>query len=187
MKPAVTIRACLALGVAAITVLVVLAVAAVQFLALRSFLVGAEYERLELLLPRLEQTLTTIPASSTGPYVLNTLPRTVDVRVIREGRVVAVTPEFPAISLTLPIGRARRAGHDVLISTFNLNGTLATAQLASDVLGVVNPLRAYLGARLWLCPCPLPWQPPTLLSAGWTPLAATGTLDGGSGSHWTRR
>lgn len=144
MKPAVTIRARLALGVAAITVLVVLAVAAVQFLALRSFLVGAEYERLELLLPRLEQTLTTIPASSTGPYVLNTLPRTVDVRVIREGRVVAVTPEFPAISLALPIGRARRAGHDVLISTFNLNGTLATAQLASDVLGVVNPLRAYL-------------------------------------------
>ncbi|MDV6376527.1 HAMP domain-containing sensor histidine kinase [Deinococcus sp. ZS9-10] len=48
------------------------------------------------------------------------------------------------IALTLPIGRSRRAGHDVLISTFNLNGTLATAQLASDVLGVVNPLRAYL-------------------------------------------
>ena len=144
MKPTVTIRARLALGVAAITVLVVLAVAAVQFLALRSFLVGAEYERLEMLLPRLEQTLSTLPASTTRLRVLNTLPRTVDVRVIRDGQVVAVTPEFPAISLTLPIGRSRRAGHDVLISTFNLNGTLATAQLASDVLGVVNPLRAYL-------------------------------------------
>ena len=143
MTGAVTIRARLALGVAAITVFVVLAVAAVQFLALRSFLVGAEYERLELLLPRLEQTLAQRTPSS-APFILNTLPRTVDVRVIRGGRVVAVTPEFPAIARTLPIGRARRAGHDVLISTFNLNGTLATAQLASDVLGVVNPLRAYL-------------------------------------------
>ena len=85
-----------------------------------------------------------MPGGETAPRLLGSLPRTVDVRVIRSGQVVAVTPEFPPIALALPIGRSRRAGHDVLISTFNLNGTLATAQLASDVLGVVNPLRSYL-------------------------------------------
>ena len=52
-----TIRARLALGVALTTALVVLMVAAVQFLALRSFLSLAEKERLETLLPVLASTL----------------------------------------------------------------------------------------------------------------------------------
>ena len=79
-----------------------------------------------------------------APRLLDTLPRTIDIRVVQEGRVLAITPEFPAIPLDLPTGRSQRMAHDVLVASLNLGGRVATAQLASDVLGVVNPLRAYL-------------------------------------------
>lgn len=142
-----SIRIRIALGVALQTAVVVLVVAAVQFLALRSFLAVAEYERLEMLIPRLEQELAARPRSEAAPPLeITTLPRNVDVRVLQGGQVVAVTENFPPIPADLPPGYAPRAGHDVLIATVTLRGGAATAQLASDVLGVVNPLRAYLRA-----------------------------------------
>lgn len=141
-----TIRTRLALGAALQTAVVVLVVAAVQFLALRSFLALAEYERLEMLLPRLEQQLAAPRRPGAAPITITTLRRNVDARVIQAGRVVAVTEEFPAISPDLPPGYLPRAGHDVLVAAVTLRGQPATAQLASDVLGVVNPLRAYLRA-----------------------------------------
>ena len=142
-----TIRARLALGAALQTAVVVLVVAAVQFLALRSFLSLAEYERLEMLLPKLERALAArAPAAGGAPANIAALPRNVDVRVVQGGRVVAQTPGYPPIARDLPLGYAPRAGHNVLVATVNLNGRAATAQLASDVLGAVNPLRAYLRA-----------------------------------------
>ncbi|WP_216329024.1 HAMP domain-containing protein [Deinococcus aestuarii] len=140
-----SIRTRIALGVALQTAVVILVVAAVQFLALRSFLALAEYERLETLIPRLEQELAGRPVAA-PPLEITALPRNVDARVILDGRVVAVTEEFPPIPLGLPAGYAPRAGHDVLVTTVDLRGQAATVQLASDVLGVVNPLRAYLRA-----------------------------------------
>ncbi len=140
-----TIRARLALGVALQTAVVVLVVAAVQFLALRSFLALAEHERLETLLPKLESALSANSPTITAPEITG-LPRNVDVRVLRDGRVLAQTPNYPPIPPDLPPGYEPRAGHNVLVATIELNGGPATAQLASDVLGVVNPLRAYLRA-----------------------------------------
>jgi signal transduction histidine kinase len=122
-------------------------VAAVQFLALRSFLAVAEYERLETLIPRLEQELAAqVRSPSAPPLEITALPRNVDVRVIQDGRVIAQTGAFPSLPTDLPPGYAPRVGHDVLVATVTLRGRAATAQLASDVLGVVNPLRAYLRA-----------------------------------------
>ena len=157
-----TIRARLALGVALTTALVVLMVAAVQFLALRSFLSLAEKERLETLLPVLASTLdsqltktqmTGNPSAGSGaeplPRVtldLSALPRNVDVRVIRAGRVLVQSGGFQGISPSERPGYRALAGHNVLIAPLKLNGQVATAQLASDVLGVINPLRAYLRA-----------------------------------------
>lgn len=140
-----SIRTRLALGVALQTAVVVLVVAAVQFLTLRSFLALAEYERLEMLVPRLAQEVRTRPAGA-QPLNIATLPRNVDARVIQDGRVVAVTEEFPPLPPELPDGYARRAGHEVLVAPVSLRGRAATVQIASDVLGVVNPLRAYLRA-----------------------------------------
>ncbi|MFC3832938.1 MULTISPECIES: sensor histidine kinase [Deinococcus] len=140
------IRTRLALGAGVQTALVVLLVAAAQFLTLRSFLAVAEYERLEMLLPRLEQELASRPLGTGAPLEIQALPRNVDVRVWQGGRVVAQTPAFPPVPRTLPPGYQASAGHDVLVASVTLNGRPATAQLASDVLGVVNPLRAYLRA-----------------------------------------
>ncbi|AAF12539.1 two-component system response regulator RadR [Deinococcus radiodurans] len=141
-----TIRTRLALGVALQTAIIVLVVAAVQFLALRSFLVASESQRLEGLMPRLTAELDHRPLTARPPLVITSLPRNVDARVVQGGQVVAVTDEFPALPLTLPAGYAPRAGHQVLVAPLVLRGQPATAQIASDVLGVVDPLRAYLRA-----------------------------------------
>ncbi|MCP6318806.1 sensor histidine kinase, partial [Klebsiella pneumoniae] len=61
-------------------------------------------------------------------------------------------PAFPPVPGTLPPGYQASAGHDVLVASVTLNGRPATAQLASDVLGVVNPLRAYLRALMVSAP-----------------------------------
>lgn len=142
-----TIRTRLALGVALQTALVVLVVAAVQFLALRSFLVTAEYQRLTTLLPVLEQEVGRGPPAPAGqPLTLTALPRNVDARVIVDGRIVAVTEEFPDLPTELPAGYAPRSSHQVLVTPVSVGGKVAQAQVASDVLGVVDPLRAYLRA-----------------------------------------
>lgn len=146
------IRTRLALGAGVQTALVVLLVAAAQFLTLRSFLAVAEFERLEMLLPRLEQELAARPVGTGVPLEIQALPRNVDVRVWQGGRIVAQTPAFPAVPGTLPPGYQASAGHDVLVASVTLNGRPATAQLASDVLGVVNPLRAYLRALMVSAP-----------------------------------
>lgn len=142
-----TIRARLALGVALLTVLVVLLVSAVQFLALGSFLKLAERERLELLVPDLQATLDRqLLQAPARPPELRTLPRNVDIRVTQGGRTVVQTDEYPPIPLSEPPGYRPVAGHNVLIRPITLRGTPATAQLASDALGVVDPLTAYLRA-----------------------------------------
>ena len=76
-----SIRTRMALGVALQTAAVILVVAAVQFLALRSFLALAEYERLETLIPRLEQDLAGRSLAA-PPLEITALPRNVDARVI---------------------------------------------------------------------------------------------------------
>ncbi|THF68874.1 HAMP domain-containing histidine kinase [Deinococcus sp. Arct2-2] len=147
------IRTRLAVGAGLQTILVVLVVAALQFLALRSFLAVAEYERLEMLVPQLEQELAAQPPQAGQPPLeIQGLPRNVDVRVLQGERIVAQTPNFPPVPKSLPRGYRPSAGHDVLVATVNLNGQAATAQLASDVLGVVNPLRAYLRALMITAP-----------------------------------
>ncbi|WP_288404321.1 HAMP domain-containing sensor histidine kinase [uncultured Deinococcus sp.] len=142
-----TIRTRLALGVALQTAIVVLVVAAVQFLALRSFLVTAEYQRLTTLLPVLAQEVgRSRPAPGDPPLPITALPRNVDARVVLGGRVVAVTEEFPGLPTDLPTGYAPRSNHQVLVAPVSVGGQLAQAQIASDVLGIVDPLQAYLRA-----------------------------------------
>ena len=153
-----TIRARLALGVALTTVLVVLVVAAVQFLALRSFLGLAEHERLEQLVPqlsvRLAAQLAAAGPSAGGGAALNLsgLPRNIDIRVVQAGRVLVQSPGFPAVPLDARPGYRALANHNVLIAPLRLPGGPANAQLASDLLGVVNPLRAYLRALMITAP-----------------------------------
>ncbi|WP_425148666.1 sensor histidine kinase [Deinococcus sp.] len=142
-----SIRARLALGVALLTVGVVLVVAAVQFLALRSFLGLAERERLELLVPALETALDRqLGRAARAPLDLSALPRSVDIRVLQAGRVLAQTQGFPPISPGERPGYRPLAGHNVLIAPIRLQGRPATAQIGSDLLGILNPLRAYLRA-----------------------------------------
>ncbi len=142
-----TIRARLALGVALLTVLVVLLVSGVQFLALGSFLKLAERERLELMMPELQATLNRqLSQTPTQKPVVRSLPRNVDVRVTQGRRIVVQTDEYPPIPLGEPRGYRPIAGHNVLITPITLAGRPATAQLASDALGAVNPLVAYLRA-----------------------------------------
>ncbi|AZI44516.1 sensor histidine kinase (plasmid) [Deinococcus psychrotolerans] len=140
------IRLRLALGMALVTALVVVVVAGVQFLALRSFLSLSEHERLEMLVPTLETSLEAQLRSGTAPLKLTALPRNVDIRVLSAGKIVAQTNNFPAIALTESLGYRPLAKHNVLIASMDLSGQPATAQLASDLLGVLNPLRAYLRA-----------------------------------------
>lgn len=148
-----TIRARLTLSVAVLTMVVVLVVAAVQFLALRSFLTLAEHERLELLLPELQATLSAqLQRGQHAPLDLSALPRSVDLRVVQGGRVLAQSEGFPAISLRERPGYRPIANHNVLIAPLTLNGTPATAQIASDLLGVVHPLTAYLRALALTAP-----------------------------------
>ena len=142
-----SIRARLALGMGLITVVVVLVVAAVQYLTLSSFLALGERQRLELLVPGIQGVLGAAPNQGSAALTRAKLPRSVDVRVVQAGRVVAVSQEFPALALDLPPSYARRGSHNVLIRPLKLRGAPATLQLASDVLGVVvDPLRAYLQA-----------------------------------------
>ncbi|WP_293913012.1 HAMP domain-containing sensor histidine kinase [Deinococcus sp.] len=141
-----SIRARLALGMAVITVLVVLCVAAVQYLTLSSFLALGERQRLELLIPRIEGQIAGSRTFTSAVLARANLPRSVDVRVIQAGRVVALSGEFPAIGEGLPPGYALRGNHNVLVRRLEVRGTVLTLQLASDVLGVVDPLRAYLNA-----------------------------------------
>jgi signal transduction histidine kinase len=129
---------------ALITVLVVLIVAAVQYLTLSSFLALGERQRLELLVPGVVSALSA--ESSSAALQSAGLPRSVDVRVIQGGRVVAVSEEFPKLALDLTPSYALRGSHNVLVRRLTLRGVPTSLQLASDVLGVIDPLRAYLQA-----------------------------------------
>ena len=141
------IRLRLALGMALVTVMVVVMVAAVQFLALRSFLSLSEHERLETLVPTLEASLDAqLRRPTPAALSLAALPRNVDIRVLRGAQVLVQSSEFPAVpARTLP-GYRPIAGHNVLVAPIVVGGQVATAQLASDLLGVLNPLKAYLRA-----------------------------------------
>lgn len=145
---ALSIRARLALGVALLTAVALLLVAAVQFVALRSFLDLAEHERLETLLPGVQTTIRSRlrEPDAVVPVEVVALPGGVDVRVARGSRILAQSDNFPRIPVKTSLGYQPLAGHSVLTATLTLEGGPATVQLASDVLGVVNPLRAYLRA-----------------------------------------
>jgi signal transduction histidine kinase len=141
------VRTRLFLSVALTTVLVVLMVAAIQFLALRSFLTLAERERLELLVPVLQNTLSAqLERPERGPPVLSALPRNVDVRVIRNGSVLVQSAEFPPLQLSEPAGYRPLFKHNVLVTGFKLQGESVRVQLASDLISTINPPRAYLRA-----------------------------------------
>jgi len=143
-----SIRARLALGVALQTVIALLLVAAVQFVALRSFLDLAEHERLETLLPRVQASVEEglSRKDKALPLEVTALPGGVDLRVLRGNEVLAQSDNFPDLPNDVAAGYRPMAGHSVLIAPLTIRGAPATAQLASDVLGVVNPLRAYLRA-----------------------------------------
>jgi signal transduction histidine kinase len=132
---------------ALLTVVVVLVVATVQFLALRSFLRLADRERLEQLVPSVESTLNRQLAQARAPTLdVPELPRNVDLRVLRAGRVLAQTDGFPPLASNEPRGYRMMNNHNVLVTTIRVQGRIATAQLASDLLDVINPPRAYLRA-----------------------------------------
>jgi len=143
-----SIRARLALGVALQTAVALLLVAAVQFVALRSFLDLAEHERLETLLPRVQASVEEglNRKGEALPVEVIALPGGVDLRVLRGDQVLAQSDNFPALPSDAAAGYRPMAGHSVLIAPLTIRGMPVTAQLASDVLGVVNPLRAYLRA-----------------------------------------
>ncbi|MGY2894401.1 HAMP domain-containing sensor histidine kinase [Deinococcus sp. UYEF24] len=143
-----SIRTRLALGVALQTTVALLLVAAVQFVALRSFLDLAEHERLETLLPGLQTTIGEglRRPGATLPLEVTALPGGVDVRVLRGNEVLAQSDNFPSIPQDTASGYRPLAGHSVLTAPLTVAGTPVRAQLASDVLGVINPLRAYLRA-----------------------------------------
>lgn len=149
-----SIRARLALGAALQTVVALLVVAAVQFVALISFLDLSEHERLESLLPGLRVTVQGALSSpeAARPVLLEELPGGVDVRILRGQQILAQSGDFPPVPTTTPEGYQPLAGHSVLTAPLTLQGQQVTAQLASGVLGVINPLRAYLRALLVTVP-----------------------------------
>lgn len=143
-----SIRTRLALGVALQTAVALLLVAGVQFVALRSFLDLAEHERLETLLPKIQTTVARNlnRPGATLPVEVDALSGGVDVRVSKGEQVLAQSDNFPAVPLDTPQGYQQLVGHSVLTAPLTVGGVPVKAQLASDVLGVVNPLRAYLRA-----------------------------------------
>lgn len=145
-----SIRARLAVGVALMTMLVVMIVAGVQFAALRSFLSGGERARLGMLLPQLEAQLSRPGAVPAG--AVERVPRTVDVRILRGAVVLARTSDFPDIPTSVPPGFSRRAGHEVLVGSVVIAGQPGVIQLASDVLRTVDPLGAYLRSLALVAP-----------------------------------
>lgn len=164
-----SIRLRVGLGVALLTLIAVLTSAAAQFSGMRAYLLAAEQGRLIRVLPLLDRELRAPPLGGALPQPLARLPRTVDVRVVQGGRVVAVTPDFPELPLRLPLGFRKQARHDVLVVTVGYQGQVAQAQLASDVLGIVSPLDVYLRSLGWSLPV-------TVILAGLLGSLLTGAL-----------
>lgn len=144
----------MALAVALQTALLLLIVAAVLYLALQRFLVAGETRRLDnaVAMVDLQHDLRTGDEDHGELSLGNEFPSGVEVRVVREGKVTRQTPSFPQVPLDLPVGYTRVDGHQVLTREVLSDGHLATLQVAADLGGVNEPLRAYLRALLVTLP-----------------------------------
>lgn len=149
-----TIRWRMALAVALQTALLLLVVAAVLYLALERFLVAGEERRLDNAVSLLDlRPDTERGANDSGELTLGSeFPPGVQVRVVSGDRVLRETANFPDVPADLPLGYSRVDGHRVLTRQVMAENRLVTLQLAADLGGVDQPLRAYLRALLVTLP-----------------------------------
>ncbi len=149
-----TIRWRMALAVALQTALLLLVVAAVLYLALQRFLVAGEERRLDSAVAMVDlRNDLERPDHDLAPLALGSeFPSGVEVRVVSGDRVLQQSAGFPDVPLDLPLGYTRIDGHQVLTREVLSEGHLALLQLATDLRGVSQPLRAYLRALLVTLP-----------------------------------
>ena len=144
----------MALAVALQTALLLLIVAAVLYLALQRFLVAGEARRLDnaVAMVDLQHDLRSGDEDHGELTLGSEFPTGVEVRVVSQGKVTRQTGAFPDVPLDLPVGYTRLDGHQVLTREVLSDGHLATLQVAADLGGVNEPLRAYLRALLVTLP-----------------------------------
>jgi len=149
-----TIRWRMALAVALQTALLLVVVAAVLYLALQRFLVAGEERRLDNAVSLLDLRHDLEHGTQdTGELTLGSeFPPGVQVRVVNGDHVLRATPNFPDVPTDLPLGYTRVQGHQVLTRQVMAENRLVTLQLAADLGGVNQPLRAYLRALLVTLP-----------------------------------
>lgn len=149
-----TIRWRMALAVAVQTALLLLIVAAVLYLALQRFLVAGEEHRLDnaVALVDMRNDLENTDHDTGLPTLSSEFPAGVAVRVVSGDQVLRQSPGFPKLPPDLPLGYARVGGHQVLTRQVLADGHLVLLQLATDLRGVNQPLRAYLRALLVTLP-----------------------------------
>ena len=149
-----TIRWRMGLAVALQTALLLLLVAAVLYLALQRFLVAGEERRLDnaVSLLDLRHDLEHSTQDSGEITLGNEFPPGVQVRVVSGNHVLRATSSFPEVPTDLPLGYTRVDGHQVLTRQVMADNRLVTLQLAADLGGVSQPLRAYLRALLVTLP-----------------------------------
>lgn len=145
-----TLRRRFALILGLQTVAIVLVVAAVLFLVLGRFLRADETRRLEAAVPLID-----LHVGHDDKELLEYrrgFPSDVHVRVVHDGVVVAVSPDFPDVPVELVRGSSVRAQHQLLVRDVREDDETFTLQLATDLLGVREPLRAYLRALALVVP-----------------------------------
>ena len=150
-----TIRWRMALAVAVQTALLLLVVAAVLYLALQRFLVAGEERRLDdaVSLVDVRHDLEHSDGDPERAHARQRVPgRRRHARAQSGDKVVSQTAHFPKVPTDLPLGYTRVDGHQVLTRQVMSNERLVLLQVATDLGGVHEPLRAYLRALLVTLP-----------------------------------
>ncbi|MCA9835323.1 MAG: HAMP domain-containing protein [Trueperaceae bacterium] len=141
-----TIQQRFSLIIALQTALVLVLVGIISFLVLQRFLEAGEERSLREALPLIEVHGELEHASEVELRLRPDFPAEVDVRVLQGDRVVATTGNFPPLPLRQPDGYSRTQGHQVFVRDYRGEEGNFTLQLATDLEGVREPLRAYLRA-----------------------------------------
>lgn len=132
------------------TVVVLLLAAGALFLVLERFLRAGEEQRLEQTVDLVE--IHEPDDDHRAIKLADGFPDDVHVRLVRNGVVLGATPGFPDLPLDLPAGYSVSAEHQLLSSSVRKDGKRYDLQLAGDLVGIREPLRAYLLALAVIVP-----------------------------------